>query len=269
MRDIAIQRWNPERWDELVGNHDLRKFLFETLTLVRTSITATRTVPASAYQTLLVTGGSGAGKSCVVKLLLRCLGCQQLGADMNPCQRTCSFCQQSPERYSVNVLWSRMNLASHELPVDIMVVDAAKCQSKAQLLEMLAQVREWTDGLGVVFFDEAHRLQHSMADELLLTDMEQKNVLWLFATAHPKQLDPMFRRRCTILKTKAPTPAELEGWITARCRAWGISFEPTAVKRAAARCNGTPALCIPLLNLASIRGDGLTVDLVENHWNVD
>ena len=268
MPDVAIQRWIPDRWDEVVGNDELRRFFWRELTAIKRSIAQTGTVPATAYKTLLVVGDNRTGKTALIKLFLRSLACLEPDADFNPCRRRCSICRQLPEKLSVEGLWSRICIGHDALPVDIKVVDCAKCEGASHLRKMLEEVHNWDDGLGVVFFDEAQRLRNGMGYEMMLKDMEEKNVLWIFCSARPRELDAMFLERCIILSTQLPTFAELEAWLAGRCVAWGIPYDPEAIALVARRSNRKPGLCLPALTQASVTEAGLTVDFVENRWIV-
>jgi len=268
MPNLSIQRWVPDRWDEIAGNQWVREQLFRLVVDVRKSIAETGTVPASAYLTLMVVGSRRTGKSSLVTLMLRSLVCRTPKPDMSPCLHTCAVCRQWPELLSLSGLWSRLSFGTQDMPIDVHAIDSTKIQNAGHLREITERIREWNDGLTVAFFDEAHRLRGIKGEDALLRDMETRNVLWLFATGQEMELSATFRDRCVILQTSLPTHKDLRAWVSRRCVAWGIPYEDAAIERAVLKSGRKPGLCIPLLTMAATNKGGLTLDLVEDKWLV-
>ena len=204
----------------------------------------------------------------MVKMLVRSLMCLEVDEDLNPCSGTCNACVQMPGVYSVEGLFSEVSTPKGQIPVDLSVIDCTQIITPGDLLKVLHGIEVRADELRIVYFDEVHRLVKRGMDEMLLKQIEDKPVMWIFSTAETDNLEPMFLNRCLKLETEEPCVDEMESWLCDRCDEHGIRWTPEAVIRVVKKSNRTPGLALQALALAELYSDGLTLDLVENDWKV-
>ncbi|MBL8822271.1 MAG: hypothetical protein JNJ77_06745 [Planctomycetia bacterium] len=265
-----ILRWLPDRWDQFIGNRQLKRYLQKLLVKLRKEFRRTGKIPEVSRLCFLVTGESRSGKTSLIKHFVRSLTCSDFNDEtMEPCKRTCIACRERPEKYGLHGLFATAAIGPGNMPVHLMVVDCTKLQTPDQLRKVLIDAGDWDDGLRVFYFDEVHRLIHKQMEEMLLKEVEEKNFLWFFSTAKPQNLEDMFLNRLLKLKTELPESKEMEHWLVDLCDQWGIAWEPEAILRVVEKCNRVPGTALHALAMAAMDPDiGLTLELVENEWTV-
>lgn len=265
---VDLQRWAPQKWDQIIGNAALKRYMRKLIRKLRKDYETTGQVSPAGRQAIIVTGHSRSGKTMIVKFLVRCLVCLELDDDLNPCQGRCAACRQSPEITGMEGLFSTVATKQGQLPVNFTVIDCTKIVQPSELKAALNDIQAWDHELGVVYLDEVHRLVKRNMDEMLLKEIEDKPVVWIFSTALTKELEQMFLNRCIKWDTELPEVVEMAKWLCDRCDEFGIPWEPEAIKRVMAKSNRIPGLALQALALAAIDPDGLTLDLVNNDWKL-
>src|SRR5262249_12416284 len=134
----------------------------------------------------------------------------------------------------------------HYLPLD-----CTKIKSAAELIDVLTELRDY-GGTRVVFLDEVHRLQHRAMDEQLLVPLRERDFVWVVASAHTANLEPMFLNRFVKLETELPTLEELVLWLADRCSVWGVRHEDEALIRLAERAGRLPGIALQAVDYASL-----------------
>jgi len=268
-----ILRWLPSRWEEFIGNYRLIRHFKNLLKKIR-RMTRDGDVIDRNQLCFLLTGESRSGKTALVKFLVRCIVCRELDeSTLNPCPGTCPACAQKPAQCGLSGLNS--TLIAHDadgtetVPIHFAVIDCTLIHTPEQLRNRLVEMSEDCNGIRIFYFDEVHRLIRHGMDEMLLKAVEDKQAVWFFSTAKPKDLEDMFKNRLLKLATELPTRDEMASWLFDRCIQWGIPFENEAIIRVVEKSNCIVGTALHALALASIDDQtGLTLDLVENDWVV-
>lgn len=271
MKDI--ERWIPERWDQVVGNQALKEYFWDMIWCVR------KQGHRSGFN-LLATGSSREGKTSLITLGIKCLGCLNLDFEtMNPCGK-CKCCTLNHHLYG-NDGWENVVdfLNEHEAPTPVRYhyrpIDCTRI-SEAELERVLSELRVNDGNLRIVYLDEVHRLARRSMDEKLLKPLEDFPAIWLASSAYVKRhagdghsLEKMFQNRFTFrLSTEKPSRSELILWLAERCHEWNIPVETPekTLERLAERCRHVPGMALQILNKAhKKRSRLLTSAMVEEH----
>lgn len=275
---IDIERWIPERWDQIVGNRALKEYFWDMIWCVR------KEGHRSGFN-LLATGPSRTGKTSAISFGIKCLGCLNFSFDtMNPCG-TCKCCTLNHHLYG-NEGWENIVDFVDENEVKTPVryhfhpVDCTRL-SESDLEAKLAKLRICNEDLRIIYLDEAHRLSRRFMDEKLLKPLEDFPAIWIASSANIKnrdaedqKLDKMFQNRFSFrIATQLPSLGELVLWLAMRCQEWGIlvEFPATTLPRLAERCHQIPGMALQVLNKAHKRRRKiLTRGMVEEHtFDVD
>jgi Holliday junction resolvasome RuvABC ATP-dependent DNA helicase subunit len=253
---LAIERWVPSSWKEIVGNSELKEHLRDVLWSIRV-----REDPTG--HNTLVYGPSRSGKTASLKLFMRCLLCHQLDREsLDPCSGDCPSCKDASDRFGRRGIEQQVHgVFVHCKPID------CTAMTEADLRDELAEMRGY-HGVRAVYLDEIHRLARRNMDEQLLKQMEEKDFIWLASAISVNGLEDAFLNRfSTKIRTELPTFDELAVWLAERCRGWelGWDHEDTLI-RLAERANGVPGLTLQVVARADKKRTRLlTRALVERH----
>src|SRR4051812_27839148 len=89
---IDIERWIPERWDQIGGNRKLKRYFLDMIWCIRLE------GHRSGFN-LIVEGPSRTGKTSTISFGIKCLGCLNLDfATMNACG-VCHNCTMKTHLY--------------------------------------------------------------------------------------------------------------------------------------------------------------------------
>src|SRR5215472_6883687 len=158
---VLARKWRPERFSELVGQEHVTRTLSEALKRGRI---------AHAF---LFTGIRGVGKTTAVRILARCLNCEQ-GPTAEPCGK-CAACQEI-----------RAGTA-----LDVVEIDGAtyrKIDDARAIIENLGY-RPARDRFKIYIIDEAHQLTDQAFNALLKTLEEPPpHVKFILATTEPQKM---------------------------------------------------------------------------------
>lgn len=276
---IDVERWQPDRWDQIVGNEELKEYFWDLIWCVR------KERHRSGFN-LLLTGPSRGGKTSGVTLGIKCLWCLNFDFQtMNPCG-VCHNCKMKIDLFGTDGWESFMDyepvgddrrpVRFHYFPVDCTRI------SEADLESILFKVRVDDDFLKVIYLDEVHRLGRRFMDEKLLKPLEQSRAIWIASTAYlkkeedegAKKLDKMFQNRFTYrIDTRKAPIGEFTGWLAQRCHDWSLKCDDPkqVLTRLAERSNQSPGMALQVLNKAhKKRSKLLTMEMVEGHiFDVD
>lgn len=271
---IDVERWQPARWDQIVGNQRLKEYFWDMIWCVR------KERHRSGFN-LLLTGSSRGGKTSGVTFGIKCLWCQNFDFEtMNPCG-ACNNCRMKIHLFGTDGWEEFMDyepvgqdcrpVRFHYFPVDCTGI------SEADLERLLLTVRVDDETLKVVYLDEVHRLGRRFMDEKLLKPLEESRAIWIASSAYlkkeedegAKKLDKMFQNRFTFrIQTQKTSVDEFAVWLALRCEEFGIRCdEPREVLTSLAeRSNLIPGMALQVLNKAHKRRNKLlTREMVDEH----
>jgi len=239
MSKIDIDRWVPERWDQVVGNEWLVEHYQDMIRKIRCNQDTT------GLNTLVV-GDSGSGKTSITQLFARCLFCDKLDLQtLNPCDGCCKYCRIDIELSGfrgIEVLAEDRDV--HYVPIDCTI------HSDATITAFIKEMR-WYPGTRLLWFDEADALNENTTQKKLLKRTEDYNFIWLLSTANPKGLNSMLFRRFQPISTELPTTEHLTKWLVDRCLEWNVEWDTEATLiRVAERANRVPSLALNVLKSA-------------------
>jgi Holliday junction resolvasome RuvABC ATP-dependent DNA helicase subunit len=261
--NVSPLRWSPQQWDDIIGNSAMKAYFRNLARMIRDEYRRTGRIPMAALGALLLSGLSRSGKTSLVKFLVRCLMCQSVDADLNPCRHTCPACRDRPEVEGREGLFSVTATASSEVLVDLHIIDCGRTNTPAALEDQLRRLEYFPNQLTVVFLDEVHRLTRNSADEMLLKILEDAELLFILSSAHAEKLDTMLRNRTVELATELPTDVEFGVWIARRCREFGTPYQEDAIVDLVQKSNRVPGLALREIAAAAINPEGLTRELVK------
>jgi DNA polymerase III delta prime subunit len=265
-KTVNVMRWIPDRWDQFVGNRRMKAEFRRIVQRLRKHYKDTGRIPAEILLSLLLIGPSRSGKTAMTKFAVRCLVCQELDDDLNPCKHTCPACRQRPEFEGQEGMFSVCAVAHNSPLVNFIIADCTKLQTAKELQEVLDKSQGGLRGLDCVYLDEVHRLVPKHLDEILLKEVEDKDCLWILSTAKPNDLDTMLRNRLITLETELPDEEELAEWIADRCDDWGIPWDTESVIKGSHKVNRVPGLALRGLAMAATNPEGLTPDIIDRYW---
>lgn len=220
---LDIERWQPSRWDQIVGNHQLKEYLLDMIHCIRSE------GHRSGFNAL-VTGPSRGGKTSTVRFAIKCLGCLNLDfATYNPCH-SCAHCRMKDYLHG-NDGWENyidyLDEAEVKTPVRYQYVplDCARL-GQGEIDACIEKIRG-TDGcVRVITLDEVHRLVQRNLDDQLLKPIEDYAANWIAMSAlvkkedegDQKKLEKMFQNRFSFrISTEKPTVAKMALWLAERC----------------------------------------------------
>lgn len=254
-----IAQWVPNKWEQFVGNAELRNLFMKLLKELRPKVDDWKHINCGMPR-LIVTGASRTGKTSVIRFFIRCMLCEEFDMQTwNPCDLKCNYCKKKLwlyEDYGIN--------RCDKTPLAIFELDGSTCDTPTKVDEKLSEIRtyEYDNDLIIIFADEVHRLAKRKLEERLLTEVQKREWLWICATAEPELLEPMFRNRFNIITTEIPTRTEFLEWLVDRCREWNNAYEPEAIASLATHSNCIPGIALNVLQMAQIDSEGLTENLV-------
>lgn len=286
-RILDIERWVPSHWNQIIGNQNLKEFMWDMIWCVR------KEGHRSGFNTLL-TGNSRGGKTSGVTLGIKALGCANLDFEtFNPCGY-CYNCKAKTAQYGNGGWENWVDIFGDEEEAKKSVrflyipLDCTRLNER-DIDEVIAKVRLDDGNLKIIYLDEVHRLVRRGLDEQLLRPLENCEAIWIASSAYVKKedreegigegrkqnsLEVMFQNRFTYrLETQKPPVDEMIVWLAERCAEWGIRVEApdSTLQRLAERSRCLPGMALQVINKAhKKRSKLLTREMVDEHvFNFD
>jgi DNA polymerase III subunit gamma/tau len=213
--NLAV-RYRPRRFAELTGQRHVAAVL--------TAAIAQQRLP----QQLLLTGGSGLGKTTVARIAAAAALCEtplgeRDGGDACGTCRSCELISQPTSQHP-----------------DVIELDAASHGGKDEIVAIVnrAQTRPLLGQFKVYIIDEVHALSGAGVQAFLkLLEEPPPHVLFMLATTNPEKLSSRaggtgtIRGRCVEFELLAPTETELVANLTriAAAEGWPLSAETAAM----------------------------------------
>jgi len=254
-----IARWVPESSREIAGNQNLVNYCSDSLK-----------VEGKVAPTLIV-GASRSGKTATIKLMINTLFCERTDGDSEgPCLE-CVTCRTNVAQYGQLGLDAQLRTdkktAGRMMPLHFIPIDCTS-HTESTFRDKMLELKDFDDGLRLIFLDEFHRLARRGLDEMLLKPLEEKNFAWWASCVTTQGLDQMLLNRfCVRIRTQAPTVDALAEWLARRCHAWQLQWDdPTTLISLAERSSLIPGHALHALARAATAPDRmLTRAMVENH----
>ncbi|MDA0282354.1 MAG: hypothetical protein O3B13_25175 [Planctomycetota bacterium] len=266
--------WQPQKWDDVVGNKALTEYLKEMVWNVR------KRGAKSGFNTM-VRGSSRSGKTAEITLAVKAIGCLKFDdKSLDPCGM-CQHCS-SLNHIAGTLGWEEFAniLEEDEAPTPIRYfyspIDCPNV-TESDLAELIYRVRIQDRMLKLIYLDEVHRLSRRAMDERLLKTLDGDfPAIWLASSANAgvdstqkAGLDPMFCKRFTTsIETQLPSIDELARWLGLRCQEFDLKVDDPrrTLTRIAERSNQLPGLALQILNRAYMsRNRVVSATLVEDH----
>ena len=252
-----IDRYQPQTREELIGNYDLNKHLYNQLLALRTG-------RIDKGRNTLVEGGSREGKTVTIRFFARCLLCLELCMKtLNPgCGGRCENCRMNTARYGEEGVFAQ--LRGHHF--HFRCIDCTKIANSQQLRNEVNAMWDF-NGVKVIYLDEISRLENPNMALTLLPPMNDLNFMWIASGISARGLDhALVNRFSERLTTELPSLGELSEWLSKRCVAWQIDWDhENTLVRLAQRSNRIPGLALqPLSKVNCDPQRTLTREIVEN-----
>lgn len=169
---VSARKYRPFVFDHVVGQTHVTTTLKNAIRREKVA------------QALLFCGPRGVGKTTCARVLAKAINCENITADVEPCN-TCKSCTQFHNNHSLNI---------HE-------IDAASHNSVEDIRNLIEQIR-YAPPLGkykVYIIDEVHMLSHAAFNSFLKTLEEPPSyVIFILATTEKHKIIPTVLSRCQI-----------------------------------------------------------------------
>jgi hypothetical protein len=250
-----IERWFPERWDEIAGN-SLVKQAFRDF------------VRCGQGSNTLVTGQTRTAKTRTIYLFIMALFCKNRTSTLDPCHQceTCRSLNHAREEHAG--LWSTLSDSNFcYVPVDCENV------TPEELRRLLNQSIDESVPT-VVYLDEVAALGRRNLEGIVLKPIDELPIVWIASaiTVRKPSVRGKVRRTASLstplrarfglkLGTALPTEAELNTWLKQRCTEWEIRVkEEDAISLLVSRTRCRVVLVLHVLANAVAKGRILTAD---------
>lgn len=203
----------------------------------------------------LFCGPRGVGKTTCARILAKVLNCQNLSADLEPCN-ICSSCSSFNENASFNIT----------------ELDAASNNSVEHIRALIEQVRfQPQQGKYKVFIiDEVHMLSQQAFNAFLKTLEEPPSyAIFILATTEKHKIIPTILSRCQIFDFKRIQAPAMVKHLAGIAQKEGIKAEEDALHIIAQKADGALRDALSIFDrIVSYSGDKVVYDDVINNLNV-
>lgn len=240
---VSARKYRPAAFDSVVGQKSLT-------TTLKNAIKNEHL--AHAY---LFCGPRGVGKTTSARIFAKTINCQNLSADIEPCNE-CESCKAFNENRSYNI---------HEL-------DAASNNSVEDIRTLIDQVRipPQIGEKSVYIIDEVHMLS-SQAFNAFLKTLEEppKHAIFILATTEKHKILPTILSRCQIFDFNRITVEDITDHLAYVAKKEGIEAEHDALNIIAQKADGAMRDALSYFDqIVSFSGNNITYKSVIENLNV-
>ncbi len=240
---VSARKYRPATFDSVVGQKSLT-------TTLKNAIKNEHL--AHAY---LFCGPRGVGKTTSARIFAKTINCQNLSADIEPCNE-CESCKAFNENRSYNI---------HEL-------DAASNNSVEDIRTLIDQVRipPQIGEKSVYIIDEVHMLS-SQAFNAFLKTLEEppKHAIFILATTEKHKILPTILSRCQIFDFNRITVEDITEHLAYVAQKEGIEAEHDALNIIAQKADGAMRDALSYFDqIVSFSGSKITYKSVIENLNV-
>ncbi len=240
---VSARKYRPDNFHTVVGQSSIT----ETL---RNAIKNNQL--AQAY---LFCGPRGVGKTTCARIFAKTINCQNLSADIEPCNE-CESCVAFNESRSYNI---------HEL-------DAASNNSVDDIRSLTDQVRipPQVGKYSVYIIDEVHMLSQSAFNAFLKTLEEPpRHAIFILATTEKHKIIPTILSRCQIFDFNRITVSDIVGHLQYVSGNENVTVEAEGLNIIGHKADGAMRDALSIFDqLVSFSGNNITYKDVIDNLNV-
>mmetsp|Transcript_4512 Transcript_4512/g.10202 ORF Transcript_4512/g.10202 Transcript_4512/m.10202 type:complete len:580 (-) Transcript_4512:42-1781(-) len=232
---ISARKYRPTVFDHVVGQSHITTTLKNAIQRHHLA------------QAFLFCGPRGVGKTTCARILAKTINCQQVTADIAPCN-TCTFCTSFNNNTSFNV---------YEL-------DAASNNSVEDIRTLVEQVRypPQTGKYKIYIIDEVHMLSGAAFNAFLKTLEEPpRYVIFILATTEKHKIIPTVLSRCQIFDFHRIQPPDIVQYLKKIAQQKGIAYEEEALYLMGQKADGSLRDALSMFDLITTFSWGKSVTL--------
>ncbi|HZL10831.1 MAG TPA: DNA polymerase III subunit gamma/tau [Prolixibacteraceae bacterium] len=240
---VSARKYRPDTFQTVVGQASITSTLKNAIK---------NSQLAHAY---LFCGPRGVGKTTCARIFAKTINCQNLSAEIEPCNE-CESCKAFNESRSYNI---------HEL-------DAASNNSVDDIRNLTDQVRipPQIGHYSVYIIDEVHMLS-SQAFNAFLKTLEEppRHAIFILATTEKHKIIPTILSRCQIFDFNRIKNFDIAGHLSFVAKSESVSIESEALSVIAQKADGAMRDALSIFDqIVSFSGKSITYKDVISNLNV-
>jgi len=240
---VSARKYRPDTFQTVVGQASITSTLKNAIK---------NNQLAHAY---LFCGPRGVGKTTCARIFAKTINCQNLTAEIEPCNE-CESCKAFNGNRSYNI---------HEL-------DAASNNSVDDIRNLTDQVRipPQIGHYSIYIIDEVHMLSQAAFNAFLKTLEEPpRHAIFILATTEKHKIIPTILSRCQIFDFNRIKIFDISGHLSFVAKSEGVSIESEALNVIAQKADGAMRDALSILDqIVSFSGKSITYKDVISNLNV-
>jgi len=240
---VSARKYRPDTFQTVVGQASITSTLKNAIK---------NNQLAHAY---LFCGPRGVGKTTCARIFAKTINCQNLTAEIEPCNE-CESCKAFNGNRSYNI---------HEL-------DAASNNSVDDIRNLTDQVRipPQIGHYSIYIIDEVHMLSQAAFNAFLKTLEEPpRHAIFILATTEKHKIIPTILSRCQIFDFNRIKIFDISGHLSYVAKSEGVSIESEALNVIAQKADGAMRDALSILDqIVSFSGKSITYKDVISNLNV-
>lgn len=240
---VSARKYRPDTFQTVVGQASITSTLKNAIK---------NSQLAHAY---LFCGPRGVGKTTCARIFAKTINCQNLTAEVEPCNQ-CESCEAFNGSRSYNI---------HEL-------DAASNNSVDDIRNLTDQVRipPQVGQYSIYIIDEVHMLSQAAFNAFLKTLEEPpKHAIFILATTEKHKIIPTILSRCQIFDFNRIKVSDISGHLEYVSENEGVEIESEALNVIAGKADGAMRDALSIFDqIVSFSGKNITYKHVISNLNV-
>ena len=240
---VSARKYRPDTFQTVVGQASITSTLKNAIK---------NSQLAHAY---LFCGPRGVGKTTCARIFAKTINCQNLSAEVEPCNQ-CESCLAFNENRSYNI---------HEL-------DAASNNSVDDIRNLTDQVRipPQIGQYSIYIIDEVHMLSQAAFNAFLKTLEEPpKHAIFILATTEKHKIIPTILSRCQIFDFNRIKVGDISGHLAHVATSEGVEIESEALNVIAQKADGAMRDALSIFDqIVSFSGKNISYKNVISNLNV-
>ena len=223
------RKWRPKCFTDVIGQD-----------LVRESIKSSL-VSGNFFQSILLSGTRGVGKTTIARLISKYLVCENTSAG--------DICMECKNCLSID----------NNNFIDLIEIDAASNTQVEKIRELIdnTQYLPVASDVKIYIIDEVHMLSKSSFNALLKTIEEPpKHVFFVFATTEPKKIPETILSRCLHYTLSSIDPKQINNHLKKILVSENINYDDKSIEILSKKASGSIRDSLTLLEQAINLGGG-------------